>query len=135
MRQIGKVEQVSGTSATVVVMRQSMCGEHCASCKGGCTPTRQRVSAQNTAGAIPGDMVVLELRDAKVLAGAALVYLVPLAALFAGYLIAALITESEGIRILSALLCTAAVFLPAKWADTLLKKAGKYQITISKVLQ
>lgn len=135
MQQIGKVEEVQDGSALVVVMRQSMCGENCASCRGNCTPTRQRVRAKNAIGASPGDMVVLELCDSKVLAGAALVYLVPLAALFAGYFAAALLSESEGVRILTALVCTAAVFFPAKWADNLLKKAGKYQITISKVLQ
>lgn len=135
MRQIGRVEQLKGDCAVVVVMRQSMCGENCASCKGGCTPTRQRVSAKNCAGAKPGDMVALDLSDSRVLAGAALVYLTPLAALFLGYFVADGIWHSEALSIAASLLSMLLFFLCAKWLDHVLKKAGQYQITISKVLQ
>lgn len=135
MRQIGRVEQTHGERAIVVVMRQSMCGEHCASCKGGCTPSRQRVTAKNTAGAKPGDMVALELRDSQVIAGAAFVYLLPLAALLLGYFAADALWHSEPASIAASLACMIFFFLPAKWVDHILKKAGQYQITISKVLQ
>lgn len=84
MREAGIVTKCEGERARVAVLRRSACGEHCASCRGGCAPTKSVISAQNCIGARPGDRVLLELADNRALKAAVLVYILPLAALFAG---------------------------------------------------
>ncbi len=110
MTQRGIVTQINGTQITVLVARQSMCGENCASCKGGCMPSTQQVHAVNQTGEalFVGDSVLLETETGKVLGASAAVYLVPLVCLFASYYIAQSFTESE---LVCALLAVAALFI------------------------
>ena len=84
MREIGIVTECKGERAKVAVLRRSVCGENCASCRGGCTPTKSIINAQNEIGAKRGDRVLIELADNRAFSAAALVYILPLAALFAG---------------------------------------------------
>lgn len=135
MRQVGTATQINGEYASVVVLRTSMCGENCSSCKGGCRPTTQKVLAK-TGGLLvhPGDRVILELPDSKVLGGAVLTYLVPVVFLFVGYFVASAFRAAEVIRIISAIASAIFVFFSVKFIDNALKKGESYQITISKVL-
>lgn len=71
MREAGVVISCDGTRAEVTVLRHSACGENCASCKGGCAPTKTVITAENTAGAKPGDKVLMEMSDKKALGAAA----------------------------------------------------------------
>jgi sigma-E factor negative regulatory protein RseC len=84
MREIGTVIKVNSDVADVRVMRKSACGENCASCRGGCTPTESVVKAKNEICAEEGDIVVLEISDKRALKATALTYLLPLAALIFG---------------------------------------------------
>lgn len=87
MENIGLVKKVQGTEAVVEIQRTSACGESCASCKGGCTPTRKYVEARNIPEAQVGQRVKIELQTRKVLNAAMIMYVFPLASLFIGVLL------------------------------------------------
>lgn len=77
MEQIGIVERIEGKQAVVTVARASACGENCAHCKGGCTPTKVQAWVENGAGAKPGDLVKLETSTAQVVRASLILYFVP----------------------------------------------------------
>jgi len=78
MEQVGTVSCVNGSFATVTVNRTTSCGENCAHCKGGCTPTTVSCEAKNSAGAKIGDVVRIETNTKKVLGAAFFLYMFPL---------------------------------------------------------
>lgn len=137
MTQHGIVEQISGTQVYVRVAKTSMCGENCASCKGGCTPGEQTVLAVNeTDEALqPGDVVLLETETGKVIANAALVYLLPLLCLFIAYFIAAAYTQSELVCALAALLSSLCAFLLIRIWDIYIKRKNTFLVRICQVLK
>ncbi len=136
MKQVGKIISIDREYATLLVAKTSMCGENCGSCKGGCKPSAQKVRARfdGCGNANIGDMAVLEMEDKRVLFMAAILYLVPLVAMFFAYFIADAVSHSEPISILSALIAAFLVFFSAKLVDKLLKNSKKYEIRITKVL-
>ncbi len=87
MEQIVTIKSVDpdGT-ARVLCKRESACGGNCAQC-GGCGDGQKmmEVTALNPIGARPGDRVILETATGEVLALVALVYLIPIVLLIAGY--------------------------------------------------
>lgn len=93
MKQIGTVTKTRDAIATVSVVRASACegchqhAEGCAACSllGG--DNRHTATAANPIGAAVGDCVELEADDRRILAYAALVFLFPLAAALAAYLV------------------------------------------------
>ena len=78
MEQIGIVKELRGNTAIVSVNRVSACGENCAQCKGGCTPSSAVTKAENAAGASVGDTVKVEADTKKVILAAFVLYIVPL---------------------------------------------------------
>ncbi len=132
MKQVGIVENVNGDMVTVRIKRASACGENCASCKGGCTPTEQIVSARNDAGAKKGDSVVLQMDNKYVLFAAFLVYILPLVALFCIYAAVFVFTEKEGVSALLGILAMTAVFAAVRILDKKLK--DKYILIAVNVL-
>ena len=136
MKQVGKIICINGEYATLLVAKTSMCGENCGACKGGCKPGSQRVLARfdGCQNAKVGDMAVLEMDDKRVLFMAAMLYLVPIIAMFAAYFIAYYISESEPISIVSALGTAFFVLFSVKLFDVMLKNSKKYEICITKVL-
>lgn len=70
----------------VELKRESACGGNCASC-GGCAAPDETVIAVavNEAGAAAGDVVIVESRTNDIFRIAALVYLVPVVLMIAGY--------------------------------------------------
>ncbi len=75
-------------TAQVLCIRESACSGDCHKCSG-CGAVKQTVTltAKNPVGAIPGQTVILEVASAPVLTAAAMMYLLPLALFFAGYLL------------------------------------------------
>ncbi len=137
MTQRGIVTEIKNTQVLVRVAKTSMCGESCASCKGGCTPGEQTVLAVNETGKAlhTGDVVALETETGKVIANAAMVYLVPLACLFAAYVIAAAFTPSELICALAAMLAaTLALFCIRSW-DRFIKRKNAFLVRITEILK
>lgn len=117
MTQIGKVTAVSGCMATVEVRRASACGENCAQCRGGCSPTKHRAAVKNTAGADVGDMVQIETPDGVVLKSALLVYFLPIVILFICYGIVQVLFEHTAVSILAGLFGLCAGFLILRTVD------------------
>lgn len=107
MEQIGTVKSVIGNTAEVKVHRVSACGENCAHCKGGCTPTDIVAKAENRALAAVGDTVKIESDTGKVILAAFLVYMVPLLTA----MIAAIVMSALNVKMGPLLIVTVNVFL------------------------
>lgn len=89
MQQLVRVQKCNpdGT-AQVIHVRQSACSGDCHKCAGcGAAQETLVLTAKNPIGAKPGQMVTVESASGAVLAGAAVLYLLPLVLFFAGYLI------------------------------------------------
>ncbi len=88
MEQLVRVErQNPDGTVQVMLVRQSACSGDCHKCSGCGAATETLVlTANNPIGAKPGDLVVLQGRSAPVLAGAAVLYILPLVLFITGYL-------------------------------------------------
>ena len=88
MEQLVRIKETydDGT-ALVIRIRESACSGDCHKCSG-CGAVQQTVllRAVNAIGARPGELVTVEADSKPVLTGAAVLYLLPLALFFAGYL-------------------------------------------------
>lgn len=98
MTQTATVRRIIGPNqAEVAVQRKPACGHSCAVC-GGCKAGRQPevlALAENEAGAVSGDTVLVESASSRVLGIAAVVYLLPFLLLFSGYFLAGSLGWSE----------------------------------------
>ena len=88
-------------TAEVAVKRLSACGGSCSSCESCALERELKIRAVNSAGARPGQRVLIESQSRTILGAALLVYLLPLGAFLSGYLLAALCGAEESVRILS----------------------------------
>ena len=139
MTQIATVKRLVGSgSAEVQVRRPSACGHDCKSC-GGCGPdtmTRITAIAENAPGARPGDTVRVESESRKVLGLAAVLYLMPLVLLFAGYFIASgPLGQGEEASLLIGLVFMAVGFAFAWLADRHLRAKRSVRFRIVEVLK
>ncbi len=99
MTQIAQVKQVlSNGHARIAVLRKGACSNDCSEC-GGCTPTAAlptiMADAENEIGARAGDTVLVASASAPVLGLAAIMYLLPMVLLLAGYVMGQLLGLSE----------------------------------------
>ncbi len=117
MKQKGTVMKTEGDRALVAVPRVSACGEHCASCPGGCQARGHLAWADNPAGARPGDRVLLYASDRAVLLGAAVVYGLPLLLFFIGYGAAFTLTDSMPLAAAVSLVCLLGGFCSLRLLD------------------
>lgn len=91
MEQLVRVRKLleDGT-AEVIHVRQSACSGDCHKCSGcGAQAQTMVLTARNPIGAQPGELVVIEAASGPVLAAAVMLYLLPLALFFLGYLLGA----------------------------------------------
>lgn len=95
MRKTGIVRK-AGSVCEVSIVRKSACGENCASCKGGCLPNDTTITAQNIINADVGERVILEIPDKTAVVATTLVYLLPIAVLIVGMLVAYVSGLTEG---------------------------------------
>ncbi len=80
-------EVIEGGLCIVSVKRESACGGNCAACGGGCAPESMvDAIAKNSAGAKKGDIVVVESSNEEVYKMAAVVYVLPVLLMIAGYI-------------------------------------------------
>lgn len=93
MEQKARVRTVSADGmARVLVIRESACSGDCHKCSG-CGAAKESLifEAVNAIGAKPGDMVIVKSESGPVLAGATVLYVVPLVLFFLGYFLGDLI--------------------------------------------
>lgn len=78
-------------TAQVIHVRQSACSGDCHKCSG-CGAAQETIllTARNPIGAKPGELVNVEAKSAPVLLAAAVMYLMPMALFFVGYVIGTL---------------------------------------------
>ncbi|MBQ4600068.1 MAG: SoxR reducing system RseC family protein [Oscillospiraceae bacterium] len=89
MKQLVRVRKLNpdGT-AQVLHIRQSACSGDCHKCSGcGAAQETLLFTAENPIGAKPGDLVNVSSDSGPVLAGAAVLYMLPVVLFFAGYLL------------------------------------------------
>ena len=89
MEQMARVRVVnSDGTATVAIIRESACSGDCHKCSGcGAVTQTLLVQAQNPVGAKPGELVTIRAESGPVLAGAAVLYMIPLGLFFLGYIV------------------------------------------------
>lgn len=93
MEQIGVVKKTEENVADITVNRVSACGENCAHCKGGCTPSSVTVRVENPVGAKIGDRVKIETDTKKVLFASFVLYILPVLFTIFGAVITKMITD------------------------------------------
>ena len=117
MKQKGTVLEINEYKAWVAVPRPSACGDHCASCAGGCKVRGHEAWVENSIGARPGDLVTIETSDSSVLLAAFLVYGIPLLCFFLAYAISFSLTENVASATVLSLLALALSFLLLRLLD------------------
>lgn len=136
MTQVATVERLLDHSrAEVSIRRKSACGSDCAKC-GGCGAESVTMTAQakNLIGAQPGEQVLVESNTAEIMYIAVLVYLLPIAALVFGGILATLVTDRTAVQILITVLCMAAALIPAKRYDRKTRQSKETPLVITRVL-
>ncbi len=90
-------------TALVYCIRESACSGDCHHCSG-CGAVQQTMvfTARNPIGAKPGDLVVVSSKSGPVLAGAAVLYVLPLLLFFVGYLAGVLLWQKGALTGLAA---------------------------------
>lgn len=88
--------------AEVVVERLGICGGDCNGCEGCKYEHLMKSVVKNPIGAHRGQHVMIETPTAGVVKGALAIYVLPIIMLIAGYLVAALLSLSEGACIAAA---------------------------------
>ncbi len=117
MTQKGTVIKIEQNKALVAIPRVSACGDHCATCPGGCQARGHLVWLENNVGACPGDKVLLSAPTGAVLFGSLWVYLFPLILFFAGYGITFLFTKSSPFSIFASIVCLIGSFFILHFLD------------------
>ena len=114
MEQIGVVQKTELDFCYVLVNRVSACGENCAHCKGGCTPSKVVAKAKNECGAKSGDTVKITSDTNRVLYAAFVLYFLPIFAAILGAVVAYSLGSDTWITSLVAILLFFVPFLVIK---------------------
>lgn len=115
MEQLVRVQKINEDGTAIVMhIRQSACSGDCHKCSGcGAVQQKMLLTARNPIGAKPGDTVMVRAASGPVLAAAAMLYVLPVALFFGGYLLGHLIWEQgalAGLTGFAAGIVAAAVF-------------------------
>ncbi len=132
MRQFAQVISIvkDENIANVLIRKHSACGK-CGNCNEG---NDMELKVKNNCGAKPGDMVILEMKESRLLNAAMLIYLLPLVGLIIGYLGAIpLGIASEAGRIGLGFLLFAISFMIARLFGK--KEEDNYDLEITGILK
>ena len=133
MREVGVVEAVNGTNAVVSVKRSTACGDSCATCSAQCNLKGNKITVANKIGAMPGDLVEIEMKTSTVLKSAFMVYILPLLMFFLGYFLTEYKTNSETEALIFSLAAFAVTFVFLLIWDKLNKE--KFSTTITEIIE
>lgn len=139
MNQTGRVVSLNGDMATVQIQRVTSCGDNCASCKGGCSPTQMFVEAENSVNASVGQYVKLKTETKTVMKAAFLVYIVPLLGLVIGIFLGIALGDSVGysneiVGIVMGLIFLIASYLLIYFLDKRINKNNSIRVYILSVI-
>lgn len=132
----GRVVALQGNHAEVVVERSEMCNK-CGACTV-LSSGQMQASALNEVGARIGERVAIELGEGSVLKAAALVYVVPLIAFIAAYLLGAALAgalgaSADAVGIPAGIAGLIVAFLVLSRYDRSLRERGQYELRIVEV--
>lgn len=102
------LKTLPGGKAEIAVTRSTACGGSCSSCESCIYANEMHIIASNPVDAQRGQKVTIRSSSALVYRAAALVYILPLVLLLAGYFAASMLGGSEGVCILVSFLAMAA---------------------------
>ena len=130
MEQVARVVKTGeGTQAQVLVTRQSACSGDCHKCSGcGAVEQKLLLDARNAIGAEVGDLVTVRTESGPVLAGAAVLYMLPLALFFPGYFLGESLWQRGG---LAGCFAFVVGLLAAVGYDRLVARKKKTEYTIT----
>jgi len=116
-------------TAQVIHIRESACSGDCHKCSGcGAAQQTMLLTARNPIGAEPGAIVIIRSESGPVLAGAAMLYMLPLLLFFAGYLTGAVLWQKGALT--GGLTFVAGLVLAAVYDRCVMKKKKtEYTIT------
>ncbi len=126
------IVKTDGETAEVAIIRETSCGENCAQCKGGCTPSETVITATNEIGAVAGDRVVIEMSDKNALFATMLAYMIPLAVLLLASGIVYASGYGEGMAALLGLGAMSVCFLAVRRISVV--KAERFKVKITEVI-
>ena len=134
MTQIATVEEIlSGGYARISVPRKSACGHDCEECAGcGMTGAAIKAKAKNTAGAQPGQKVIVESSTKKLLGVVALVYVLPVVCFLLGYFLSEGLAEN--VRYIIAIGAAALTMIPIVLYDRHARRTNALTYTILRLL-
>ncbi|MCH5188350.1 MAG: SoxR reducing system RseC family protein [Oscillospiraceae bacterium] len=135
MDQIGQVVELQGKSAVVRVRRTSACGENCASCGGGCTPTSTTLKAVNGLNAKVGDMVKVEMSSGAFVLLAFIGYILPILIAIAAYMVARQLSSDTIVADISAVVALVLTLVVFFVVDKLPKKSTRFSSRIIRILR
>ena len=119
--------KIDDNKVEVTVERGTACGGNCGSCGASCSfKNKLTVTAANSVYASVGDKVIIESQSLRVIRGAALVYLLPILTLLAGYSIAVHAGISDG---KAAVIGVCSVFLGMLLAALISRRKNSRQIS------
>lgn len=130
MREFGTIIKNDGKTAIIGLPKNAAC-ERCRACSVG-SGGSLCLEAANTIGAQAGDRVEVEISEGFVVRSLLMIYLGPVIALFAGYLLGALASETAGIAL--ALSFVVLYFVILRLADKMLAARGKTSSRIVRIL-
>ena len=141
MKSLGKVVSINGNNVKVQLKRSSACGDSCASCKGGCTPTTTVVELSNDIGAKVGQTVEVEMSDNNFMKAVGVSYMFPLIMLMIGIAIGYGIYDSLAIKLSQEIFSflvgmsfiTISYFIVNR-IDKKYRKSDKFKLTITRIL-
>ncbi|MBP3360381.1 MAG: SoxR reducing system RseC family protein [Clostridia bacterium] len=128
MTQTGRVTEVTDRGIKISVVRETACGESCASCSAKCALKDQSVMAEYMPGIKKGDAVIFEMPASKVLFAAFLVYITPLLVLLAAYSAAVFAGAGEAASAAVGVVCMAVWFVVIHYLDKRLRRFYKHTI-------
>jgi sigma-E factor negative regulatory protein RseC len=131
----GTVVEVRDHQAKIELRPGDECAHCCAGfmCKSGNGGLRY-FEVENAAEAQIGDVVEIYLPSQNVFLSAFLVYIVPLIALVAGYVIGKAASGSENVGIIAAVLALVAAYLSLRVVDSRVARASKWRPVMRRVI-
>ena len=138
MKEIGTVQRVQGSVATVIFDRHEACG----SCRA-CTPLegekQMSVQLNNAMGAKAGDRVAVELKGKSMLSATAIAYGIPLILLIIGAVVGDALHQAyrigEAFSALIAILSAVLGYGVLKLLDPIFAKKGRFAPAICEIIE
>ena len=126
MEQIGKIENINGSTATILVKRITACGDSCAHCSASCRKKEIEVEAEVTPDIQIGDYVEITTENEVMFKHILMLYGMPLAlVLFTIFVVYYLLGTTPNKDIISAVLGLLSLIV----SHFILKKYDKMEMT------